>query len=177
MLKERRSDGDIRLDRDCGPIDDRIEVRSPRLRAIVSVISAFAVFVHAAVGCCAHHGHVDFGATGCQGRHRSFEGMEFADDEHAHLEADCGDPDSAAKHGQEGEEHGPSQGACEGARCLGIRVAKTVDLDAVSGVWAKFASGPQGELNGRDAVHASWQMGHSYAPPVRRHLAHCVLLI
>jgi hypothetical protein len=36
---------------------------------------------------------------------------------------------------------------------------------------------PLAELTRCDGVEASSLLGHSFAPPVRRHLAHCVLLI
>ena len=158
-------------------MNDKIEIRSLRLRAIVSLISAFAVFAHAALGCCAHHAHAEFGEAGCQGRHGSFEVTEFADPEYGHSEADCGEHNTPAEHGDEGEKHGPSGGECGGAQCAGICVVKTAALDAVDGVWAGFFTAPHAELTGHDSVQASRQMGHSFAPPVRRHLAHCVLLI
>jgi hypothetical protein len=135
------------------------------------------VFVHAAVGCCAHHAHAEIGSVGCQGHHGSFDGAEFAGHEHEHAEADGGDQNIAAENGENGDEHGPSQGACEGTRCLGIRGAKSAGLDTAVGAWAVFATTPDAELTGRDAAGALWQWVHSFAPPVRRHLAHCVLLI
>ncbi len=158
-------------------MNDKIEIRSPSLLAIVSLISAFAVFVHAALGCCAHHLHAGFGEAGCQGGHGSFAVTEFADHEHGHSEADCGEHTTAVEDSGEGEKHEPSGGDCGGARCVGICVIKTPALDAADGVWAAFFTAPQAALTGRDSVPALWQMGHSFAPPVRRHLAHCVLLI
>ena len=151
--------------------------RSPRLREIVSVISAFAVFVHAAVGCCAHHAHAEIGPAGCQRHHGLCDGREFAGHEHEHAEADGDDHNIAAENSENGDEHGPSQGACEGTRCLGIRGAKAAGLDTAVGAWVLLCIAPLAELTGRDGVEASSHLGDSFAPPVRRHLAHCVLLI
>jgi hypothetical protein len=147
------------------------------LRAIVSLISAIAVFVHAAVGCCAHHAHADFGAAGCPDHRYASDITEYAGHEHGHSEADGGDHNSAAGENEDRDQHGPSGGECDGTRCLGIRGAKAPGLEAAGGVWAKFTTTPQVELTGGDAIQAPWLMGHSFAPPVRRHLAHCVLLI
>ncbi len=147
------------------------------MRALVSLISVFAVLFHAALGCCAHHAHADFGPAGCADQRHSADSREHAGHDGGHSGSDCGEHTTAVEDSGEGEKHGPSGGDCDGVRCLGIRVFKTAALDAADGVWAAFFTAPQAALTGRDSVPALWQMGHSFAPPVRRHLAHCVLLI
>ena len=147
------------------------------MRAIVSLISAFAVFVHAAVGCCAHHVHAEFGPAACAGGHGSYAGTQLAEPVHDHAGADCGEHSTAAEQGGQREKHGPSQGDCDGVRCLGIRVAKTTAVETAGSAWEKLFSAPQVELTSQGPVLAAWLMGVSFAPPVRRHLAHCVLLI
>jgi hypothetical protein len=147
------------------------------LRATVSIISAFAVFVHAAVGCCAHHAHADGAPAGCPGHHVSWDGTDHAGHEHGHAETDCGDQNWGAEHGEESDQQGPSRGDCDGERCLGIRVAKAEAVNSAGGLWVKLDFSLQIDLRGDGAVQAAWLQGDSFAPPVRRHLAHCVLLI
>jgi hypothetical protein len=146
------------------------------VRALVSVISAFAVFVHAAVGCCAHHVHADFRPAHCADHADAIDGAECADHADAGWGLDCGEHIPAGVRKDAGRP-GPWGGECGGARCLVIQGAKPAASDGAGSVLVTFFAAPEVELTGQDSVPGSWLLGHSFAPPVRRHLAHCVLLI
>jgi hypothetical protein len=144
------------------------------VRAIVPVISAFAIFVHAALGCCAHHVHAQNGQADC-GRHGELVcTAQHADDGHG-LEPCDHHHDSTP--GQESDHSLPLKRDCDGARCLGIRAAKVMALDLADGVFGELPAAVQIGFLPRDGVLSAWLDGLSFAPHVRRHLAHCVLLV
>ena len=138
------------------------------MRAIVPLISAFAVFVHAAVGCCAHHAHAQVGPARCHGH------SEIGHGDHA---PNCGGHHAAVEQTDDSKKSEPSDGNCDGTRCLGIRAAKALPSDAAGGMPGELGVAARVERMAPDLVGTAGSMGHSFAPSVRRHLALCVLLI
>jgi hypothetical protein len=146
------------------------------LRAIVPLISAFALFVHAALGCCAHHAHAQVD-PGCGAQRGGLDRESKGDEVHGgHRSEQCHHHQDTAPDPQN-DERCPAGNGCDGTRCLGIRAAKVVSIDLADGVFCELATTPHVGFCGQQRALSVWHKRDSFAPHVRRHLACCVLMV
>ena len=156
------------------------------MRTVVRVISVFALFVHAGLGCCAHHGHA--GESACCAVSGSVQTPQCASTlqhDHATEHDDapaCGQaleraPEVAHQHDDRGDQRSPAGDGCDGFRCFGILAVKTACPGLTWDVFEAFLFAPQPKVSGQDRIRSDLLLADSFAPPVRRHLAHRVLLI
>ena len=137
------------------------------MRAVVSSLTALAIFLHAVLGCCVHHAHASgparpvVGTCGC----------------HSH-----GDGDSHKQGGQESPRSGPLDDGCPSEKCdeasCAFAVAGKVSVEKA---WFQSAAldatitpiAQQFELLQRPEITHD----PTLSEPVRIHLLHQILLI
>jgi hypothetical protein len=147
------------------------------MNAIVSIVTAASVLVHAALGCCAHHAHG--GLVGCCSQRTvepEPEAVHHHCCKHKHPAAS---QELVADHDQTEPTPAPHK-TCDEGRCNAVLASKT----SHSNVTLAAATSPCVACRGiaittvNPVVTADYaSLQHDLGPPLRAHLCYCVLLV
>jgi hypothetical protein len=146
------------------------------MNAIVSILTAASVLVHAVLGCCAHHAHG--GQIACCSLKTA---AQQPDAVHHHC---CKHKHNSTSHEAlaDDDESAPSPAphkTCDGSRCTAVLISKTSDSHVTLAASLPFvAYSGIAKVTVRPVVSADYaSLQHDLGPPLRSHLCYCVLLV
>jgi hypothetical protein len=138
-------------------------------RQIVSIIAANVLVVHVVVGCCAHHAHLRAGSEGLAVVNQHGRHVHHSSHRCHHYPADS----KAPSNGEKPCDHSCGEGSC--SFLAGSRIILP-ELAAPAGILAASPSVLLNQMAPRLFTADSAPDG-ILLPPVRSHLAKCVLLV
>jgi hypothetical protein len=139
------------------------------MNAIVSIVTAASVLVHAALGCCIAHTHsASVGSVSPSATRHIYKHVHHCHHSHSHEHHDHGGDHPAWPH-----KH------CDDGACTAV-VASKIGLQ-FEAVIAAFDSAPSVDAfsaPGKSPAYVDYSsLQHDLGPPLRPHLCFCVLLI